>query len=64
MRDEQDRFALASQLLKQLQNHAFVGFVEVARRLVGYQDIRIVYQGARDAQTLLLAAAKLARSVI
>ena len=63
MRDQKQRLALAAKRLKELQNHALVGLVEVARRLVGDDDVGVVDECTRDADTLLLAAAKLARAV-
>ena len=51
MRDQKQRLALAAKRLKELQNHALVGLVEVARRLVGDDDVGVVDECTRDADT-------------
>ena len=63
MRDQKQRLALAAKRLKELQNHALVGLVEVARRFIGDDNIGVIDECASDADALLLAAAKLARAV-
>ena len=44
------------QFAEQFHNDLFIGLVQVAGRFIGEDDLRIVDQGARDADSLLLAA--------
>ena len=61
VRDHDDGFARLIQLGE--QGHDFVAGarIEVARRLVGQNDVRIVDQGAGNGHALLLAAGQLRR---
>ena len=53
--DHDDGSSLAVQIAQQAQNNLFVGRIEIACRLVGQHNFRIIYQGSRDANPLLLA---------
>src|SRR5690606_22265636 len=65
VRDEHERrAALAVQLLEQLDDRFAGRRVEVARRLVGEQDSRLVDERAGERDALLLAARKLRRIVV
>src|SRR5574341_828687 len=58
--DQQERrVALAVEFDQQLKDVFAVPRIQVARRLVGQQNLRIVGEGARDGYALLLAAGKL-----
>ena len=65
VRDEHERpAAVAVDRHEQLDDLAAGGAVEIARRLVGQQDRRIVGERARDRDALLLAARQLRRIVM
>ena len=65
MGDEHDRLAVfAVELAKQGENLGAAVGVEVARRLVGEDDLGLVHEGPGDGDALLLAAGELARLVI
>src|SRR5690606_40346945 len=65
VRDHDDRLALLFvQRLQQLEDLIARLAVQVAGRLVAQQDRRVGDDGARDADTLLLAAGQLARLVL
>ena len=59
MRRNDDRVALAVQLLQKRHHLAAVGAVERAGRFIRQDDRAAVHQGAGDRDTLLLAARKL-----
>ena len=54
--DKDDRFALAPQFGQQGEDAFACGRVEVAVRLVGNENGRVVRQGAGNGDPLLLAA--------
>src|SRR5713226_7236967 len=59
VRHHQDGVAGIVQFAENLDDDRFVGFVEVAGRLVGKNNLRLVDQRARDGYALLLTARKL-----
>ena len=61
VRHHDDGASLLMEFAQQAQDDLFVNGVEVARGLVGKNDLGIVDQGARDADALLLATGKLRR---
>ena len=58
---EQRRAPLAIELKHQIRDFAAGGNVEVAGGLVGHEHLRFAGKGARNRDTLLLAAGKLLR---
>ena len=56
MGDHHDGASLAMQFAQQAQDNLFVDRIQIAGGLVGQNDLGIVDQGARDADSLLLAA--------
>src|SRR6266511_3657067 len=62
--DQHDRLAGPEQLLEQSHDLFAGGRVEVAGRLVGEQDRRLVHEGAGDRDALALAARQLVRLVV
>src|SRR6267378_3859255 len=59
VRHHQDRVARVVQLAENLKHHVFVGFVKIAGRLVGKNQLRLIDECTRDGHALLLAAGKL-----
>ena len=59
VRDDHDRAALVGARAQQAQDHGAGLVVEVARRLVGEHDGRVVDERPRDREALLLAAREL-----
>src|SRR3989442_365985 len=64
MRDHHDGLPLAVQVGEDLHDLLTRGRVEVAGRLVGEQDARLVHQRPRDSHALPLAAGQLVRLVL
>src|SRR3954470_10262600 len=62
--DHDDGAALLVELTQQAQDDLFVLRVEIAGRLIGENDGRIVDQGTRDAHALLLATGKVSGNVV
>src|SRR3989442_7082634 len=62
MRDR-TRVAGVVQFAEYLDDNGFVGLGEIARGLIGKNDLRLVDQRARDGHALLLAAGKLRREM-
>ena len=63
-RDGEGEAALGLERVDEIQ-HPFAGIgVEVARRFVAQQELRLLGQGAGDRDTLLLAARKFVRQVV
>ncbi len=63
MRNHHDRKALTVLLGDEIQDLRAGLLVEVARRLIGQQDLRVVHQCPGDRNALALAAGELARPV-
>src|SRR5436190_13916401 len=63
VRDEDDRVAPRVQPMEHLHDFLAGLRVEVAGRLVGEQDGRVVHQGARDGDALALTAGQLVGAV-
>src|SRR5258708_3696347 len=59
VRHHQDGVAGVVQFAENLDDHGFVGFVEIAGGLVGENDLRLIDQRARNRNALLLAAGEL-----
>ena len=59
VRDHQNGVAGLVQLTEQIDHDLFVGFVQIAGRLVGQNQFRLIDQRARDSHTLLFASGKL-----
>src|SRR5688500_12323597 len=65
MGDENDRrAAVAVELLEELEDSPARRGVEIARRLVGEENLRGVCERPRDSYSLLLAAGELGREVV
>src|SRR5687768_16066874 len=64
VRNDDDGDALPVQLLKQPQDLVAGARVEVAGGLVGQEQLRAIYQRARDRHALALAPGKLVRRVV
>src|ERR1044071_5396883 len=64
MRDHDDGASLGVHFTQLAENDFFIHGVKVAGRLVGQNDVRIVYKSAGDADALLLAAGKLRRQML
>ena len=63
MGDDHEGRAVLVELVEQVEDDLFVGFVQVAGGLVGQQQLGVVDEGAGHAHALLLAAGELARQV-
>ena len=63
VRHHHDGAALRMQIAQQSEHDALIFGVEVARGLVGQNDLRIVHQRPRNGDALLLAARKLRRQM-
>ena len=63
VRNNYDCFPAVMKFVKQFHYFCRSFGIKVSRRLVGKDDIRIVYQGAGDGDTLGLSARKLGRIV-
>ncbi len=64
VRDHDDGLALCHQRLKDLKNRLRSHRVQVARRLVGNDDRRVVHQSSGNGDTLLLAAGGMGRQLV
>src|SRR5487761_627690 len=63
VRDHEDRVALAVKIAEESNHGLFVGFVEIAGRLVGKNQLGMIDQRASDGDALLLASGKLRREM-
>ncbi len=59
VRHHQDGVAGVVQFAENLEDHCFVGLVEISGGLVGENDLRLIDQRARNGHSLLLAAGEL-----
>ena len=64
VRDEHDGLARVAQALERGEHHVARGGVEVARGLVGQDEGRVVHEGPRDGDALLLAAGELVAAMV
>ena len=62
MGDDHDR--PPGELAQQPEHDGSVLGVEIAGRLIGEDELRVVYQGAGDRESLLLATGQLVRTVV